>query len=96
MKRAKEYAKMFIDNPTNEFDVLSDIITSFIGEIYELMSIRNAKSNDALLSILDEQERKWKSFANKVGINPEGFSMAILACMPEVFPLWKPEKEKTK
>jgi hypothetical protein len=22
--------------------------------------------------------------------------MAILACMPEVFPLWKPEKEKTK
>ena len=90
MKKAKDYVKHWKENPTKE--TLVDIMTSFIDEITELSDMRKSNTDSTMLSILDEQNRKWKSFAGKVkGISINGFHDFIKVKMPDVYTSWSTE-----
>jgi hypothetical protein len=72
--KAKDYAKRYIDNPTDK--ELVEIGRDFILEIKSITKLRNVKTNAGLKSIVIELDKKWKAFAKEVGggiINPDGF-----------------------
>ena len=93
--KAKEYAAQFEANPTLE-EVFA-IGKQFILETGEIMETRHAKSNAAVFSILDEQDRKWRAFARILdgmtgipgGVRPDGFAMLTLLVMPAVYYYWQ-------
>lgn len=86
--KAKEFAKMWNDNPSLE--TAAEIGTIFLRECAELAEIRHIKSNAAMFSILDEQNKKWKAFANRVdGIRADGFELILQDEMPALYIAWK-------
>lgn len=91
MKKAKEYAKIFNDNPT--VDTLIEIVVEFVHEIPEIGEKRHAYSNEAFLAILNEQEKKWQALCRSCpAIPPMAFEETIKAETPEVYRLWKGDK----
>ena len=90
MKKAKDYAVEYRANPTEEN--LRNIVSAFIEEINELRDIRKAGDNAAVLSILDEQDRKWRAFARRIdGVRPDGFAEVVKLVHPGVYAVWRPE-----
>ena len=95
MQKAKDYIKQWTENPTKE--TLVDIMTLFIAEIIELSEMRKSNTDSTMISILDEQNRKWKSFTGKVkGISINGFHDYIRVKMPEVYTSWFIEGSRKK
>ena len=81
--RANEYAAKYAATPTN--GTLTGIAFAMLLETKELAETRHAQSTEALISILNEQIDKWRSFASKVGdgtINPDGLKMLIAKDFP--------------
>jgi hypothetical protein len=73
--KAKEYAKRFKDNPTDE--VLKNIFFDFVGEITTMANQRNITTNAGLKGVVIELDKKWVAFAKEVGggiIKPDGFT----------------------
>lgn len=88
MKKAAEYAAEFKTSPTEQ--TLFDIAQAFVDEVKELVEMRNAKSNEACVSILDEQDRKWKAFSRRIdGIEPDGFVGLIKLASPVLYAYWR-------
>lgn len=70
-----------------------ELVCELVVETGEIAKMRHAKSNDALLSILQEQDRKWKAFARKAStpeeeIVQDGFRNAMPQFMPSVYGAW--------
>jgi hypothetical protein len=95
MKKAKEYAAEWLDDPTDQrlWDTALAMITD---EVKELMAMRRSYSNSTLVSVLQEQERKWLAFANRVNskldhevIDPAGFKAFALAKLPMLRDVWR-------
>ena len=94
MKKAKEYAKQFQDDPSSE--TLESILTDFFYEIEELKRVRHARTSAALFAILDEQDRKWRAFARRVeGIKEDGFECVVKELVPQVYASWRPDPRPT-
>lgn len=92
--KAKDYAKQYQQSPGTEG--LWKVLKSIIEEIPELIKQRNAKTDAALFSLLDEQERKWKAFINCVGLveeNYAAFDAVIQEYMPLAYVPWKRYKK---
>jgi hypothetical protein len=90
MKKAKDYAADFKANPTDKN--LVSIAQEFVQEINELAETRHVNSNEAMFSIFDEQDRKWRAFARLVGSNiirPDGFEELMKRHFPEVHLFWR-------
>ena len=93
--KAKEYAAQFEANPTLE--EICAIGKQFILETGDIVKARNARSNAAVLSVLDEQDRKWRALARILdgmigipgGVKPDGFAMLVKLVMPVVYDLWQ-------
>jgi len=92
--KAKEFAKMWEDDPTLE--TAAKIGTIFLRECAELAKVRNAKSDAAMIAIFEEQNRKWKAFARRVdGIREDGFEGILKEETPAVYMAWKISKPYT-
>lgn len=92
MKRAKEYAAQYRDEPTDE--VLAKIAVSFLVEIAELAEMRHLgkrPGHRAMVAILDEQDRKWRAFAENFPdiVRPNGFELLCKDKIPEAYVLWR-------
>ena len=88
MKKAKDYAKQYQQDPSR--DTLESIIKEFWAEVDEIAKTRHARSNQAYFAILDEQDRKWKAFARRVGdVKEEGFEYIVEECAPDVYAIWR-------
>lgn len=91
MKRAKEYAKQYRDEPTDK--VLAKIAVAFLAEIAELAETRLGRhpSHGAVTAIFDEQDRKWRAFAENFPgiIRPDGFELLLKKREPEAYLLWQ-------
>lgn len=94
--KAKEYADRYLksENKDNE---LCEIMRAFFNEIKEIQEKRNARSNDAMITILNEQHQKWQKFAGIINarlpvtrpILYMGFKNTIHHAIPELRELWK-------
>lgn len=91
MKRAKEYAKQYQDEPTDE--TLAKIAVAFLAEVAELAEMRHLgkrASHAAMTAIFDEQDRKWRTFAeNFAHVRPDGFELVLKDKAPEAYVLWR-------
>ena len=86
--RAKEYAELF--NKNRSIENLIEISGRFVKECIEIAETRKAKSDSALIAILNEQDLKWKAFARLIdGVKPDGFEQLVKLQLPEVHKVWK-------
>ena len=90
MKKAKEYAADFNAGPTVEN--LQIIASAFFAEIAELAEQRGTGS-DAMLGILNEQERKWKAFARRTDVSEDGFNLLFKKLHFDAWVLWKGSRQ---
>jgi len=89
--KAKDYAQRFKDDPTDE--TLMEIAHDSFREVKEIGEMRHVQYDIGFLSILDEQDRKWRAFARMCPeINPLGFRTLVFKQFPFLVARWKPEK----
>ena len=92
--KAKEYAKQFNDSPTIE--TLCGICRDFLIETANIAKQRNIKESFSMIAVLDEQNRKWKSFAKMLVfkdihgevVKPDGYKLLIQKRSPELYDFW--------
>lgn len=79
MKKATEYAAIFDANPTTE--TARKIAFDFLMETKELAEARKVATDDGIVAIFREQDRKWVAFANRAGdgkaIKRNGFRLLV-------------------
>jgi hypothetical protein len=81
--KAKEYAKMFKENPSLE--TLKKIAQGYLDECKELLISRHAQTDSAAIAIFREQDQKWKALCYLVeGLKPEGFRILVCEQWPEI------------
>jgi hypothetical protein len=83
MKKAKEYAREAqISGYTD--DTLVEIVREFITETHEIIKQRKAKSNDAIIAVFKEQERKWNALRKLTGdwLSEMGYRKVMLKLYP--------------
>ena len=91
MMKSKEYAKIYKDNPCDK--TLMAILEAFFREVKEIAEMRHVQYDIGLLSVLDEQDRKWRAFTRLCPeIKPEGFRMMVFKQVPFLVKHWKPER----
>ena len=80
--KAKEYAAEYKANPTLE--KLGKIAAGMLSEMAIVAETRHAKSDEALISIINEQIDKWRAFAGLAGdgIKPDGLKILIRRDFP--------------
>lgn len=84
--KAREYVEKYKANPTPQ--TLGEIVKEMVFEIEEIAKMRHARSNEAFISIFEEQDRKWRAFVRMVNdpnIRPDGFMKFCQMYFPEVF-----------
>lgn len=90
MRKAKEYAKIFNDNPTDK--ILLEITQSFIRETADLIDRRRCTTYPGILSIFEEQENKWKAFTRRCDsefLKEDGYRNIIREVYPEAHVIWE-------
>lgn len=98
--KAKEYAEKLNADPT--MSTLAEIGTAFIREVSNLIEARGCKTDDAIISVFDELDLKWKAFAKRsqhINIRSDGFTVLIKTEFPTMFDSWRklrPNKTLTK
>lgn len=84
--KAKDYAKNF-DGNLSEDDFKKAVIktiTDFFIEVEEIKTSRNAFTDSSLLSILKEQDNKWRALSDIVlDLRPTGFRDFVAIKIPE-------------
>ena len=89
--KAKECADIYKANPCD--NTLMEIVDSFIKEIKEIAEIRHVKYDIGFVSILSEQDRKWRAFTRLCpDIRPDGFRIMVFKHFPFLLGRWKPER----
>ena len=84
MKKATDYAEMLKKSNTDK--TLSKVGSAFLAECAELIDLRNAKSDKAILAIFREQDNKWRALCRFVdGLNPNGFQLLVASLSPEIY-----------
>lgn len=74
--KAKEYIEKYKDRITGGItnESLNAMFKEFTNECNEEVAKRNIKRDSAVLSILDEFDKKWKAVARGIeNVNPDGF-----------------------
>ena len=84
MKKATEYAAIFDADPTIE--TVRKIAFDFLMETKELADARKVKTDDGVLAVFREQDRKWQAFAGKAGggdaVRRNGFRVLTMIEFP--------------
>lgn len=86
MRKAKEQAQQYIDNPTLE--TMQKIAQEYIRDTGELIKARSCTSNAASRAVIRELDQKWKAFARLANVNPDGYKIALRQVLPDVFKAW--------
>jgi hypothetical protein len=89
MMRAKDYAYRYLQDPTDEN--LAKIATEFLLEIPAIARLRTVKNDPGFLSIVREQDQKWRCFVRKVNkdrgkdVREDGLALLIKLKYPDLF-----------
>ena len=102
--KAKDYAakyKVLIALDCYTEHPASTIVKQMVQEVAALQKIRRAQTNAAMVSILQEQERKWQAFCRIVGedsgIKSDGFRAVIKDFFPRyVIEAWEETERKSR
>ena len=83
--KAIEYAEQFKKTfESDENKAVSDLMIGLLKEGQEIIKQRHAKKNSAIISILREQNLKWKACCNIINkdidmLNLDGYEMVLKA-----------------
>jgi len=85
--KASDYVEKYKEDPVGYAKTVNDMIM----EIGEIAKQRNALYDPAFLSIISEQDKKWRKYVRlmegKTGtitLNPDGFLICIVDFMPDL------------
>ena len=99
MTKAKEYAERYLDSfkSGSQVEALRDILSDLAGEVKEIATQRHVRTNESLVTILKEQENKWKAIVRIVNNDPtaakdqlklSGFRSIIRHTCEDTYDLW--------
>lgn len=90
MKKISEYVEQF-EEAEDKVEITCKIAVAFIIEVKTEIKERHAKRDEACFSIFEEQNKRWKAFANKVGsgVKENGFFDLLKHRLPEIHLLWE-------
>ena len=92
--RAKDMAAFFDADPTPE--TLVKIACAMDAETSEILKERGIKNDASFLSLLKEQDNKWKAFARRCpDVNPLAFRLVIKKLHPTTAAFAWPNAELT-
>ena len=64
--KAKEYVKKYKDTIIDGPDALAEMMVELCDEAFDLINVRNAQTNDAVLSCFKEINTKYNSICNQL------------------------------
>lgn len=93
--KAKEFAQQYIDSDDKDKEI-AKIARQFLDDYIEMGKVRNARSDSAFISLLNEFNNKWQTFSMIVNkklpvttpIRSDGFRNLIYLVMPEIKEYW--------
>ena len=92
--KAKDYAEQFFkdEQTMSDIDCTSKVFVGFVTEIETISKTRNVSTTDGMLSIIKEQDRKWKAFCRIVNkdqpcFKEDGFLALLVKEMPWLGPI---------
>jgi len=93
--KAKELAQQYL-NSNNKSEESVKIAMAFLSDLQKMMIARNIRSDDAVISLLNEFENKWKTYAALVNeklpvtkpILYDGFRNIIYLSLPDLKEYW--------
>lgn len=92
--KAKEYAERFKAQGST-IEAAGTVVFDMLMECKNLASLRHVRSDEGMVSILNEISDRWKAFVRQAGplcdgdaINPQGFEAIVERRMPEVYDGW--------
>lgn len=93
--KSKEQAHLYLSSEDKE-KALGEIAVDYCKEIVRLKEARNIKTDQALISVFDELDKKFRSFANIVNtklpytkpVKAHGFEMILESFSPKAFDYW--------
>lgn len=88
--KAKEYMERWEREGRTDTS-LAKIGNEFFLEVSKIGIARHISSDEALFSILDEQDNKWRVFARldkEKEVNPDGFAKMVEIVTPDIYALW--------
>ena len=60
--KAKEFAQQYIDSDDKDKEI-AKIARQFLDDFIEMGKVRNARSDSAFISLLNEFNNKWQTFS---------------------------------
>lgn len=86
--KAKDYSKRLKSNLCDE--EMGQIALDFLTEIFTLIDSRHAKTDEAVCSVFDELDNKWRVFARDFDgiVKPDGFEILVKMKMPDLHKAW--------
>lgn len=89
--KAKEYLAKFEKDITevNDKQATTNLINIFVGEIKDLIDVRHASEEGAVVSILRELNQKWNALCRldkKRRFRPDGFIKYVRSRATQVLP----------
>ena len=93
--KAKEFAQQYIDSDDKDKEIVK-IARQFLDDYIEMGKVRNARSDSAFISLLNEFNNKWQTFSMIVNkklpittpIRSDGFRNLIYLMMPAIKEYW--------
>ena len=93
--KSKEYAELYLKAEDKD-KIVVEIANMFLKEISTIIDMRNAKSTNAIISILNDLNQKWIKFASivnsKYPVTPpilySGFKNLAYKAVPQVKEFW--------
>jgi hypothetical protein len=92
--KAKDYAAKYNANPTPE--ALGEVFMDFLDEIATISKARNTTSDEGVLAIVDEQDRKWRAFARLTNLPESGFMALLELETPEIWEALMLRRQRTR
>ena len=87
--KAKDYAEQFFkdEQTMSDIDCTSKVFAGFVTEIETISKTRNVSTTDGMLSIIKEQDQKWKAFCRIINkdqprFKEDGFLALLVKEMP--------------
>lgn len=89
--KAKEYLEEYLKDTRPENERLADVVIKFAQEIKTIGDARHARSEDSFVSIVKEQDDKWKAFVRKTIPGKDGaLDGSFMNCLKVMMPgVWQ-------
>lgn len=96
MKKVAEFVETY-RKASDKGKALTSICLELLSDVLELVRVRRAQSNSAMIGILEEVNTRWERFtADFPELRKDGFIEINRSRLPEVHSIWMRAREERR